>query len=192
MSERTSEAEATVWLGEQTERKEAFGRGGLWVGRHAMDDDVLVFDPAESDADAEVITLYSLTQHRTRSFPRATVLARIEAITDQVSRARAKKEYSQRAKRRSNHEAEVAAADTARRSRQREGVLAAHRRYIEALGLEYQGHRDTGADHRPGRRTVCHGCKIVLDDFAGAVCAICSGVLCSCGTCACGAPGKRS
>lgn len=168
------------------ERPEAFTGGGFWIGRHSEDQDLLVFDPSLADASAPIVALYSLSQHRTRSFPRATLLQRIHPVTDELSRARAIQEYGQRATLQAAMEAERAAEQSTRKNRQRDGVLAAHRRYIEDIGLEYQGERETGADHRPGRRTKCHVCGIALDDFVGAVCMICEGVLCSCGVCACG------
>ncbi len=185
-----------LWLGQETEKHtekrtekhEAFGGGRLWIGQHDGDQDLLVFDPSEADPHADVLSLYSLTQHRIRSFPRATVLTRIPALTDELGRARAKRDYARRASLRITHEQALAAARIERRNRQRSGVIAAHRRYIESLGLEYQGERETPADHRPGRRTKCHACGIALDDFAGAVCGICNRVLCSCGACACGYP----
>jgi hypothetical protein len=181
MTKRASTAETPVWLG-----SEAFGDGKLWIGQHDTDQDVLIFDPSEADPHAEVLSLYSLTQHRTRRFPRAIVLQRIQALNGDGGLDRAKSDYEQRDALRAAYEAEQAMEAVRSRSRQKEGVLSAHRRYLESLGLPYEGSRETGPDHRPGRRTKCHTCGIVLDDFAGAVCITCDGVLCSCGSCACG------
>jgi hypothetical protein len=188
MARQQSSGGTEVWLGKGAGGQGAFGEGGLWIGQHAADQDILVFDPAESDVNASVISLYSLTHHRTRSFPRATVLDRIHPLEDELAFARARKDYEQRATLRAAHEEVMAEERTEQMSRQREPVLAAHRRYIESLGLDYQGERETPANHRPGRRSKCHACGIALDDFAGVVCVICDGVLCSCGACACKHP----
>jgi len=185
MAQRKSANPPSVWLGQDSATHEAFGDGKLWIGRHTGDQDILVFDPAESDPSASVLSLYSLTQHRMRSFPRATVIQRIEELDDQVGAARARKEYLERDSLKAAHEQTLADAKTERMNVQRNDVIGVHQVYIEALGRTYEGVRDTPADHRPGRRTKCHNCGIVLDDFAGAVCGICDGVLCSCGVCAC-------
>jgi hypothetical protein len=186
MAQRKSGPDTSVWLGMASPQHEAFAGGEMWVGRHSGDQDILVFDPAQADATADPISLYSLSQHRIRSFPRATVVQKIQPLTDELGRARAIKEYGQRADLLAAHEAGLAEESTTRQDRRRESVLAAHKRYIEGLGLEYQGAHETAANHKSGRRTKCHVCGIGLDDFAGAVCGICDGVLCSCGGCACG------
>ncbi len=186
MTRQQISGDTTSWLGQETEKHEAFGGGKLWIGQHTADQDILVFDPAEADPYADVLALYSLTHHRMRSFPRATVLARIPALTDELGRARAKRDYTRRTTLRNTHEQARVAARTERMDRQREGVIASHRHYIETLGLTWKGVHATPADHKPRRRTTCHTCGIILDDFAGVVCGICDGVLCSCGACACG------
>jgi hypothetical protein len=186
MKQSKSPAGPPVWLGQEAEQNPMFADGKLWIGQHASDQDILVFDPAEADPSAEVLSLYSLTQHRTRSFRRETVIQKIHPLTDELACARATKEYTQRGASRANHEQELAAARTAHGEHQRDGVIAAHRRYVEGLGLEYQGVRDTPANYKGGRSPKCHTCAIPLDDFAGSVCAICGVVLCSCGSCACG------
>jgi hypothetical protein len=187
MTQRDDTVEAPVRMGgDGEERSQAFGGGELWIGQHEADEDILIFDPAEADPHASVLSLYSLTQHRMRRFPRLTVLERIHRVSGKPARARAKKEYAQRAKLKASYE-QVRSGEAVRsRDRQRDGVLAAHRRFIESTGLTYEGVRDTGPDSRRGRRTKCHLCGIALDDFASAVCGICSGVLCSCGACGCG------
>ena len=187
MTQRKSSMEAPAV---DADGREPFGDGQIWFGEHTADGDVLVFDPAESDPHADVLSLYSLAQHRTRSFPRATVIARIRPMTDELARARAEKEYAQRGARRAAHEQAQTEADAERADRQRDGVVAAHARYIEAIGAQYQGVRETadvpkGGRRGGGRRTKCHVCGIGLDDFAGAVCLTCEGVLCSCGACGC-------
>jgi hypothetical protein len=167
------------------------GNGGgfdgrkLWVGRHEADDDILIFDPAEADADAPILSLYSLTQHRMRRFPRAVVLTRIQTIEDEVARGKAKKDYVRRNSRKEAHEQERTEEAARSRDRQRDAILAQHTRYLASIGLTSEGVRETGGDHKVGRRTKCHACGIALDDFARAVCVICGGVLCSCGACAC-------
>lgn len=202
MTPRKIQNDKPVWLGreggdgapamlgggireQQVERHEAFGGGKLWIGQHTADQDILVFDPAEADPLANILVLYSLTQHRRRSFARATVVQRIPVLTDEIAHVRAKKDYQQRTTLRAAHEQAQTAERAERVDRQRTRVIASHRRYVEALGLAYQGVRQTPADHNPKRRTKCNGCGINLDNFTDAICEICSGVLCSCGACAC-------
>lgn len=171
---------------------EPFGDGQLWVGQHAGDGDILVFDPSAADPSADILTLYSLAQHRTRSFPRGTVVERVQPVGDEIAYARAKKDYAERATLRATHEEGLATARAERSDKQRNAIIGKHRRYVEALELAYEGVQAPAADARRGRVQKCHACGIVLDDFVGALCGICSGALCSCGACACGKPARRS
>lgn len=157
----------------------------LWIGRHAADQDTLVFDPAESAPAAERVSFYSLTQHRTRTFPRAVVLRQIHGLTDDISWHRARHDYDDRASRRQEHSEEAAAAQARVVEHQRQSVVEAHSRYLEGIGAENRGVTPTPAAHRPGRRSKCHVCGIGLDDFASSICVACNGVLCTCGGCAC-------
>lgn len=191
MAQQNSGTGTPVWLGQASERPEMFGGGKLWIGQHIDDQDILVLDPAETDPAADVLTLYSLTQHRTRRFPRATALQRIQALTDEIAEARAKKEYAQRQTLRTQHQQELVEENNERKGRQRDGVIAAHRKYVEALGLDYQGVAEPGSGKRMRQASKCHVCGIVLDDFMGVVCGICSTALCSCGACACGKQPQR-
>jgi hypothetical protein len=185
LSANKSASSATAWLDPENLRHEAFGDGKLWIGQHAGDMDILVFDPSAADANAEVLSLYSLTQHRTRAFPRATVHERIAELTDKAARARAMEEYARRDTLRAAHEQALADEHALRRDRQRDAIIDAHRHHLETLGLDYDGVQETG-ERRSGRVLKCHRCGIVLDDFVGVKCLTCSGVLCSCGACACG------
>jgi hypothetical protein len=186
MARQRSKPAAPVWLGLESGDGDGMGAGKLWVGQHATDQDILILDPSVTDPSGEVLSLYSLTQHRTRSFSRETVLERITGLTDEVATARAKRAYAERDAHRADHMNALDEAQTERRARQRDGLIAAHRRYVEGLGLTYQGIQDTATTRRTGRATKCHACGIPLDDFAGAACAICAGLLCSCAACACG------
>lgn len=202
MTQTQSTDETGTWLGtapqEQAavqpaaaERDGAFNEGKLWFGRHAADNDILVFDPAETDPYSDRLSLYSLSQHRRRTFPRAAISQHIHALTDAAERKRAAREYGDRATGRQVHEDATAAAAAERSEGQRQSTIAAHRRHLARVGVEYQGVTATPDGHRPGRRTKCHDCGIGLDDFAGTVCNACNGVLCSCGACACGGPYKK-
>ena len=64
----------------------------LWIAQHAVDHDILVFDSSESDASASRLSFYSLTQFRTRTFSRSLLGKSIQAVTDDVRCARAKKD----------------------------------------------------------------------------------------------------
>jgi hypothetical protein len=186
MTPRKNGTGESKWLGEAPARATD---GDLWIGRHAVDDDVLVLDPSETDPTAAVLTLYSLREHRVRRFPRALVVERIHMLTDEDARNRAAREYAERAALRDAH-LEVQVAEQAERlDRMREGIIAGHQRHLEGLGLEYQGVVPS-ADVRPTRASKCHACGISLDDFVGVACAACSAVLCSCAACACGKPGR--
>lgn len=185
MTMRKSTTDSPVWLGSMGEVGEAFGGGDLWIGQHAEDDDILVFDPSEADPHADILALYSLTQHRTRRFPRATVLHRVHELDDELGCARARKDYATRAPLRAAHVETLAAERTARIDRQRDGVVGSHRRYVEQLGVPYKGVRETAEGRRGRQRTKCPSCSLALDDFAGKACMACDGVLCSCGACAC-------
>src|SRR5690606_1291900 len=96
MNELSESGVTSEWLGQEGILPSGFSDGGLWVGRHSGDDDVLVFDPAEGDAQAEVISFYSLAKHRRRSFRRDIIGTRIRPVTDEVSNARALKDYARR------------------------------------------------------------------------------------------------
>lgn len=161
---------------------------GLWIGQHAVDEDILVFDSTESDASAPRLSFYSLTQFRTRTFSRSLVGESIRAVTDDVRCARARKDYARRDELRAARQGEMETERAARDERQREAVHELHRRYLAGLGIEYQGVHDEPQTRKRTRRSVCHSCRIALDDFAGAVCGVCDGVLCSCGACGCGSP----
>lgn len=171
---------------------EPFGGGRMWIGEHAADGDILVFDPAETSPLANRLSFYSMTQLRTRVFPRLVVAQQIREVADDVRTARAKKDYGRRAELREAHETGLATARAALADRQREEVVQRHERYLEAHGIAYQGVRKTPLDRRPGKRVRCHVCKAALDDFAGSLCCVCSDVLCSCGACACASRPRRS
>jgi hypothetical protein len=192
MMQKTSRSDVAVRPEPSGEPHDALGGGKLWVGQHAGDKDILVLDPAESDPTADVLVLYSLTHHRTRRFPRATVLSRISEVTDKKAHAQALKEYARRDSLRGDHERTLEAERAARMDSLRAGMVAAHEQFIAALGLPYQGVNKTATPSRSGRLTKCHMCGLDLDDFVGVSCGICSAVLCSCGACACGKPPRAS
>jgi hypothetical protein len=173
-------AEATDgWAG-------AVDGGKLWIGQHSADLDILVLDPVECDPNGAVLTLYSLTQHRMRTFPRTVVNQKILPLDDEIAEARARKDYARRSALREEHESTMVEERTKRKEVVRGAILEAHRRYVEGLGLPYQGAVDDAPDRKPGRAVRCHSCGIWLDDFVGASCATCSAGLCSCGACSCG------
>lgn len=191
MNQVSESGTSPLWLGEDGSSPSGLpGGNGLWVGKHTGDDDLLVFDPAEADAEADVLSFYSLAKHRTRSFPRELVGSKINPVTDEVSSARALKDYARREALQAERDGEREADRSAHAEQQREAVIEAHQRYVEALGLEYEGVERTDGNRKSGRRTKCASCAIPLDDFAHAACTACNGVLCSCGACLCGATVK--
>jgi hypothetical protein len=194
MTQDTIRSSATARPEPVSKQNDPFGGGVLWIGEHEGDHDILVMDPAVSDPNADVLALYSLTQHRMRRFPRAMAADRIHPITDQLAHARAKKEYSQRVSLRDAHERTLETAQADRMDRIREGILLAHRQFVENRGLTYQGVDTVAADARPPRASRCYVCDIAVDGFVGVTCRLCSGTLCSCGACVCGKPprGRRA
>lgn len=188
MNQLNESGATPAWLGPEGPLADSLGSQGLWVGKHSGDDDLLVFDPAEADSRGDVISFYSLAKHRRRSFPREVVSERIKPLTDEVSSARALKDYARRAVLQAERRGAREADRTAHAEQQRQAVIEAHRHFVEALGVEYAGVERTDGNRKSGRRTKCPSCGIPLDDFAHAACSACGGVLCSCGACACGAP----
>jgi hypothetical protein len=162
-----------------------FEDGKFWIGRHAADADVLVFDPSESGVVADRVCLYSLAQHRNRTFPLSVVHDQIRGISDEDNWEEAKRKYEDREARRHEREEKLAAERQERLEHQRQGVISAHERYLAGIGVEAAGVISTPENFKPGRRSKCQACGIALDDFAGSVCLVCNGVLCSCGACAC-------
>lgn len=190
MDQRNSIDPGPAWLGGDGRSSEPLGGDEMWVAYHAADDDLLVYDPAESGSRNDVVSFYSLAKHRRRSFPRAMVGTRITPVTDESSSARALEDYARRAELEAERDGEREADRTAHAEQQRESVIEAHQRYMEGLGIAYEGVERTDGNRKSGRRTKCPACAIALDDFAHAVCAVCNGVLCSCGACACGATSR--
>lgn len=195
MAEQLTPRAADVWLGSGDpggEAANAFAGGALWVGEHAADGDILVFDPSEASPYAERLSFFSLKQLRTRVFPRAVVTQQIRELADELRSARARQDYGRRAELRQAHESALATARTEVLERQREQVIQRHARYMAARGIEYRGVQTTPADRRPSRRARCHACSTPLDDFSGNLCCACGDVLCSCGACACASRPAKS
>jgi hypothetical protein len=164
--------------------------GTLWVGRHSGDRDILVLDPDVASSNPQNVSLYSLTQHRLRTFPRSVMAEKIHAL-EEAELEKAIEEYSSRTSRREVYEDGLRAAEAQRRTRQRNEFVRSHERYLERIGVRDAGVTDTLPGHKNGRRSKCHACGIDLDDFVGLVCGGCSSVLCSCGACACGTAGRK-
>lgn len=188
MDIRSAPTQDGTWLGDQDK---GFNDGNLWIGRHSVDGDILVFDPTLTDPAASNISFFSLSQFRQRTFPRSVVAEKIEEITDKSQRAKVKKEYQAWATLKATHEEEQSVARAEARTHQRESIIEQHRQFLAARNIPYQGVRDPLSENKPmglkrRRRTKCHTCGIALDDFVGAECVVCNGVLCSCGSCGCG------
>lgn len=198
MPENLTTAGTAEWLGNSDQIEEVidvdatFGGGKIWIGEHTADGDILVFDPAESSPTAERLSFFSLTQLRTRVFPRAVVARQIREITDRARATRAKKDYARRAELGVARASDLATARVALTSRQRGQVIERHERYLAGHGLPYKGVIPTPKDRKTGKRVRCHECGIALDDFVGTVCGACSDVLCSCGACACGTRARKA
>lgn len=169
---------------EKPTKSKKSGNDALWIGEHSADGDLLVLDGDSGGSDGRV-SYYSLTQLRSRVFPKAIAAAKITEVTDRMQLARARKQYERRDELEAEHEqAQVAArADVA--DRQRDQVIRLHEKYMEGHGVEDEGVRETPENHK-SRRSRCHACAITLDDFVSRVCVKCNEVLCSCGACACG------
>lgn len=177
----SSEAKLPVEVGEER----------LWVGRHSGDQDILILDRETSSFGSANVTLYSLTQHRTRTFPRSIVVEKIHEVDDPAEREKAVGEYSARSELKAVYDDGLRIAREEQHNRQRDAILVSHKRYLERIGVRAEGVTDRLPDFKGGRRVKCQVCGIPLDDFAGFVCVGCEGLLCSCGACACGTPSRR-
>lgn len=172
-----------------------FDGSALWIGQHAVDGDILVFDPAESDATATRLAFYSLTQYRLRTFPRSIVSEHIRPVTEEARVQEIVRDYEQRETLRTAHteqqqrERSAVAADQL--ERQRAHILELHREYVRHWEVEYAGVQDSSEARTRRRLLSCRECGIALDDMLGLACNACNGVLCSCGACSCGRA-KRS
>jgi hypothetical protein len=181
-----------IWLGSQMNNAAVDApdspRGEVWVGQHSVDADILVYDPAGQPSSSDLLAYFSMTQLRTRTFPRAVAARTIAELTDEVQAAQVKRDYQLRAQLSATREAELAAARASSLKLQKEEAVQRHERYLASLEIPYKGVRSTPSDHRKSRRTKCGSCGIGLDDYAGSLCNVCSESLCSCGACACKRP----
>lgn len=166
--------------------------GVLRIGRHSVDGDTLVFDPANSAPGSANVALFSLTQFRTRAFPKRVVEAQIEEIVDPEQRAKAEALYHERTSLKAERDLELEKAQDASGARRREHTLENHRRFLAGNHVEYKGVQDSAekvtGGSRKRARSACSRCTTPLDDFLGLRCVACGGVLCSCGACACAPP----
>jgi hypothetical protein len=167
----------------------------IWIGQHAVDGDILVFDTTESDPTAARLAFYSLTQFRVRTFPRSIVAEHIRPVADEARAQKLADEYARRDELQQAHteaqERERASAAADQVERQRAHIVALHRDFVQHHEVEYAGVQPS-AESKPRRRLLsCRECGIALDDLLGLACGACNGVLCSCGACSCG-KSKRS
>ena len=157
----------------------------LWIGRHRVDGDTLIFDPAlPRPPHSPYVALFSLNELRPRSFPLEVLQERVVPITDESERAEALRRYQERTGLRETQDRERQQARDGRIDAQRTQILDRHRSWFEEQGREYPGLEDSAASKRKSARKVCGACGIPLDDFLGVRCKGC-GILCSCGACAC-------
>jgi hypothetical protein len=170
----------------------SFGDGALWFGRHSVDQDVLVFDPAREDPSASNLRFFSLSRFRVRAFPRGIVEELISEITDESLLADARAQYEKRETLEADYRREQEAVKTAALEQRRVELLSRHREYLSAQDLPYEGVQETGVGEMKQRRSKCPACSIPLDNYAGARCLGCNGVLCSCGACSCVRPARTS
>jgi hypothetical protein len=183
---------SAVWLGSQTIDAAVdapdSNQGEVWIGQHSVDADILVYDPSEYPSSPGLVSYFSMTQLRTRTFPRAFAAKTIGEVTDEIRAAQVKRDYQLRAQLSATRETELAGARAASLKVQREEAIQRHERYLASLEIPYKGVRSTPSDQRKSRRTKCGSCGIGLDDFARSLCNVCSEPLCSCGACACKRP----
>lgn len=167
-----------------------FNGGKFWVGRHSADGDTLVFDPALAIPQSPNVCFFSLTQFRPRTFPPSVVQGQIQEVVDDKQRKEALERYREWPKLKEAHDHTLERGREQASVQRREVILANHQHYLEARGIPYKGVRDsseiTAKPARKGRRMLCSRCRSPLDDYIGARCNGCDGVLCSCGACACG------
>src|SRR5688572_30338598 len=93
------------------------GDGPLWVGRHSGDQDILVLDRETSSFGSANVTLYSLTQHRMRTFPRSVVVEKIHELEEPAEVEKAISEYTARTELKAAHDDVLLAARAQQRNR---------------------------------------------------------------------------
>lgn len=154
----------------------------IWIGRHEVDGDLLVFDPERSAANSGNYALFSLTQRRQRVFPISVIREKIVAVGDTAEWEQAFEDYRNA---RVNADAEAnnrKADDAARRQRL---IVDKHRAFLNTRKLPYRGTRPQGTN-RVHRVTHCYSCKSNLNNEQHPECAACGWIICFCGACGCG------
>jgi hypothetical protein len=164
------------------------GTDKLWIGRHAADEDILVFDPALDQPASGNVTFFSLTQFRPRSFAPKVAKERIRGITDAKEFSAAKKTYTRWPELKAKQEGVDSRTRTEALELRRSAMLQRHEAYLASLG-ELAEIPLTKAGRPAKRRRIinCLVCQRVLETGMDLSCERCSQSICTCGACACGA-----
>lgn len=167
----------------------------LWIGRHSVDQDLLVRDAALDNPASENPTFFSLSHLRPRTFSPKAVEKFIVEVTDETEFAEAEKRYKNRGKERVKRDKEDAKLADQAAVDQKEAILERHRAYLKKKDLPYEGVQESSlavkGTSAQRRKTICHKCRHALEDRAGSRCLSCTCLVCFCGACGCGAAKKR-
>lgn len=169
------------------------GSDKFWIGRHADDEDILVFDPALAQPSSGNVTFFSLTQFRTRSFAPKVAKERIRGITDAKEFSAAKRTYTRWPELKAERGNVEDRARTEALELRRSAVLERHEAFLSTLpdlGKEAAG--KTGRATKRRRITNCLACHRVLETGMDLKCDRCSQHICTCGACACGASSQQA
>lgn len=168
------------------------GSDKLWIGRHAADEDILVFDPALDQPPSGNVTFFSLTQFRTRSFAPKVAKERIRGITDAKEFSAAKRTYTRWPELKAKQDGVDSRARTEALELRRSAMLQRHEAYLATLPeLAEAAVTKTGRATKRRRITNCLVCQRILETGMDLTCDRCSQRICTCGACACGASNQQ-
>jgi hypothetical protein len=162
------------------------GSDEFWIGRHAADEDILVFDPALAQPPSGNVTFFSLTHFRTRSFSPSVAKERIRGITDAKEFSEAKRTYKRWPELKAKQEDVDSRARGAALEQRRSTMVERHEAFLAAIPEPVEPVAKTGRATRRRRITSCLVCGRVLDTGVDLTCDRCSQRVCTCGACACG------
>ena len=162
------------------------GSDTFWIGRHSVDNDTLVFDPATAKSDSKNVVCFSLTQYRVRAFPPAVAGKLIHGITDAKEQAAAKKKYEQWPKLKAEQDDAAPAVRAGVVEQRRDEILERHKAFLATLPVPREPKVVPASKLTKRRRaTTCVMCGRDLDVGLDMNCEVCQQPVCRCGACSC-------
>lgn len=169
------------------ETKFQAGAKELWIGRHSVDDDTLVFDPAVAQSSSGNVTFFSLSRLGTRSFTPGSVQQLITGITDPKELSALKKTYKRWPELKVERDEIDSQARSDAMQQRRSTIAERHRDFLAALPTQDASTvgKPTAS---PKRRRIanCPVCHRTLDTGMNLECDDCAQRVCTCGACNCG------